>query len=183
MKTRTLNRRDGTTVGSIGDEDRMAGMFYYIDGIAADSHGNIYTGEVQTGKRIQKFVPVKPYPKPLTFVVGTVTRQLFPQPGVRRERFAARTVCGVSGWCLMVTPPIPSQNSTSWMHAAKEVCCLTPSRNHPKMRSLTALTKRVLKDAGPPQAAARCVLVLCLIAVFPAAGCTGTSASASGIAG
>ena len=38
---------------------RMAGQFHYIDGIAADSHGNIYTGEVETGKRIQKvFVPV-----------------------------------------------------------------------------------------------------------------------------
>ena len=41
----------------------MAGQLYYIDGIAADSHGNIYTGEVDTGKRIQKFVPLKPYPK------------------------------------------------------------------------------------------------------------------------
>ena len=38
--------------------DHMAGMLYYIDAIAADSHGNIYTGEVQTGKRIQKFVPI-----------------------------------------------------------------------------------------------------------------------------
>jgi hypothetical protein len=26
--------------------------------VAADSHGNIYTGEVETGKRIQKFVPI-----------------------------------------------------------------------------------------------------------------------------
>ena len=53
-----INRKDGTTVGSIGDEGRMAGMFYYIDALATDSHGNIYTGEVQTGKRIQKFVPI-----------------------------------------------------------------------------------------------------------------------------
>ena len=53
-----VNRKDGNTVGSFGDEGRMAGMLYYIDGIAADSHGNIYTGEVETGKRIQKFVPI-----------------------------------------------------------------------------------------------------------------------------
>jgi sugar lactone lactonase YvrE len=53
-----VNRKDGATVGSIGDNGRMAGQFHYIDGIAADSHGNIYTGEVETGKRIQKFVPV-----------------------------------------------------------------------------------------------------------------------------
>ncbi len=58
-----INRKEGTTVGSIGGEGRMAGQFYYIDGVASDSHGNIYTGEVQTGKRIQKFVPVKPYGK------------------------------------------------------------------------------------------------------------------------
>jgi len=36
----------------------MAGQFHFIDGIASDSHGNIYTGEVETGKRIQKFVPI-----------------------------------------------------------------------------------------------------------------------------
>ena len=58
-----VDRKSGNTVGSVGDEGRMAGQLYYIDGIAADSHGNIYTGEVDTGKRIQKFVPVKPYPK------------------------------------------------------------------------------------------------------------------------
>jgi hypothetical protein len=53
-----VNRRTGMTVGSIGDNGRMAGMFHFIDGVAADSHGNIYTGEVETGKRVQKFVPV-----------------------------------------------------------------------------------------------------------------------------
>ena len=52
-----VNRTSGTTVGSIGDNGRMAGMFHFIDAIATDSQGNIYTGEVETGKRIQKFVP------------------------------------------------------------------------------------------------------------------------------
>ena len=52
-----VERKTGTTVGSIGDNGRMAGMFHFIDGVAADSKGNIYTGEVETGKRIQKFVP------------------------------------------------------------------------------------------------------------------------------
>src|SRR5438309_923735 len=56
-----VNRKDGTTVGSIGDNGRMAGQFHFIDGIATDSKGNIYTGEVETGKRIQKFIPVKGY--------------------------------------------------------------------------------------------------------------------------
>ena len=53
-----VNRRSGMTVGSIGDNGRMAGQFHFIDGVAADSKGNIYTGEVETGKRVQKFVPV-----------------------------------------------------------------------------------------------------------------------------
>ena len=53
-----VNRKSGMTVGSIGDNGRMAGQFHFIDGVAADSKGNIYTGEVETGKRIQKFVPL-----------------------------------------------------------------------------------------------------------------------------
>ena len=53
-----LNREDGAVVGSIGHFGRYAGQFHQIDGLAVDSHGNIYTGEVGTGKRAQKFVPV-----------------------------------------------------------------------------------------------------------------------------
>jgi hypothetical protein len=34
----------------------MAGQFFWIDAIATDSFGNIYTGEVWTGKRVQKFI-------------------------------------------------------------------------------------------------------------------------------
>ena len=50
------DRQDGKMVGSIGDNGRMAGQFHWIDAIAMDSHGNIYTGEVDTGKRVQKFI-------------------------------------------------------------------------------------------------------------------------------
>src|SRR5262245_49092659 len=53
-----IDRKTGTTVGSIGDNGRMAGQFHFIDGVATDSKGNVYTGEVETGKRVQKFVPV-----------------------------------------------------------------------------------------------------------------------------
>lgn len=31
---------------------------YWIDSAAVDSKGNVYTGEVEDRKRIQKFVPV-----------------------------------------------------------------------------------------------------------------------------
>jgi len=54
-----IDRKSGATVGSIGSNGRMAGQFHFIDGVAADSKGNVYTGEVETGKRIQKFVPVR----------------------------------------------------------------------------------------------------------------------------
>jgi hypothetical protein len=50
------DRKDGTVAGSIGDNGRMAGQFHWIDAIAMDSKGNIYTGEVDTGKRAQKFI-------------------------------------------------------------------------------------------------------------------------------
>jgi hypothetical protein len=50
------DRMSGNVVGSIGDNGRMAGQFHWIDAIAMDSKGNIYTGEVDTGKRVQKFI-------------------------------------------------------------------------------------------------------------------------------
>ena len=49
-------RKTGLLAGFIGDNGRMAGEFHWIDAIAMDSRGNIYTGEVDTGKRVQKFV-------------------------------------------------------------------------------------------------------------------------------
>jgi sugar lactone lactonase YvrE len=50
------DRRSGAVAGSIGNNGRMAGYFHWIDAIAMDSRGNLYTGEVDTGKRVQKFV-------------------------------------------------------------------------------------------------------------------------------
>ena len=50
------DRKTGESAGSIGDNGRMAGQFHWIDAMAIDSQGNLYTGEVDTGKRVQKFV-------------------------------------------------------------------------------------------------------------------------------
>jgi sugar lactone lactonase YvrE len=44
-------------VGSFGGNGRYAGQLHWIDSIAMDSKGNVYTGEVEDGKRIQKFSP------------------------------------------------------------------------------------------------------------------------------
>jgi hypothetical protein len=53
-----LDRQSGKTLGSFGRNGKYAGQFHWINAIAIDSKRNIYTGEVEQAKRIQKFVPV-----------------------------------------------------------------------------------------------------------------------------
>jgi len=55
QQIRILRRSDGTVVGSFGRSGRMAGQFHWVHSIAVDSHGNVFTTEVDNGKRIQKF--------------------------------------------------------------------------------------------------------------------------------
>jgi DNA-binding beta-propeller fold protein YncE len=55
----TLRRSDGSVLGSTGHDGRNAGQFHAIHSMTEDSAGNLYTGEVETGKRIQKFMIVK----------------------------------------------------------------------------------------------------------------------------
>jgi DNA-binding beta-propeller fold protein YncE len=52
---RILKRDDGTVVGSFGHNGRNAGQFHWVHAMAVDAKGNIYTAEVDSGKRIQKF--------------------------------------------------------------------------------------------------------------------------------
>jgi DNA-binding beta-propeller fold protein YncE len=54
-----LNREDGNVVGTLGSMGQNAGQFYGLHMEAVDSKGNLYTGEVFAGERVQKFVPVK----------------------------------------------------------------------------------------------------------------------------
>jgi hypothetical protein len=42
-------------VASFGRLGRYPGQFYGLHNIAVDARGNIYTAEVRTGKRVQKF--------------------------------------------------------------------------------------------------------------------------------
>ncbi len=55
----TLRREDGSVVGQMGHNGRNAGQFHWVHQVVSDSQGNLYTGEVDTGKRIQKFVLVR----------------------------------------------------------------------------------------------------------------------------
>lgn len=54
----TLQRSDGKVLGQMGHAGRNAGQFHFLHQIGSDSAGNLYTGEVDTGKRVQKFVLV-----------------------------------------------------------------------------------------------------------------------------
>lgn len=54
----TLRRTDGTVLGMTGHAGRNAGQFHSIHSLVSDSDGNLYSGEVETGKRVQKFVLV-----------------------------------------------------------------------------------------------------------------------------
>ncbi|MBU2979297.1 hypothetical protein [Alteromonas sp. C1M14] len=43
-------------LGSFGRPGRYAGQFTWLHSVVADSQGNLYTSEVSTGRRVQKFV-------------------------------------------------------------------------------------------------------------------------------
>jgi hypothetical protein len=51
----TLERATGRVLGGFGRNGRMAGEFKWVHNIAIDSRGNLYTSEVGTGRRAQKF--------------------------------------------------------------------------------------------------------------------------------
>ncbi|MGD2167597.1 MAG: two-component regulator propeller domain-containing protein [Gammaproteobacteria bacterium] len=51
-----VNRADGETLGHFGYFGRNGGGFHWLHMVATDSSGNVYTGEVDTGKRVQRFV-------------------------------------------------------------------------------------------------------------------------------
>jgi DNA-binding beta-propeller fold protein YncE len=53
-----FDRRSGELIGKFGRNGRSAGQFHWVHNLAVDSRGNIYTAEVDTGKRAQKFKPV-----------------------------------------------------------------------------------------------------------------------------
>ena len=48
-------RESGEKLGSFGHPGRGAGQFHWVHAMAIDSHGNLFTGDVDTGKRVQKF--------------------------------------------------------------------------------------------------------------------------------
>ena len=52
----TLLRESGRILSKFGRSGRYAGQFHWVHNLAVDSKGNLYTTEVDSGKRAQKFV-------------------------------------------------------------------------------------------------------------------------------
>jgi DNA-binding beta-propeller fold protein YncE len=52
---RIIKREDGSVAGRFGGGGRNAGQFHWVHTMAIDKDGNVYTGEVDNAKRIQKF--------------------------------------------------------------------------------------------------------------------------------
>ena len=59
-----LMRRDsGAVLGRFGRNGRNAGEFHWVHNMAVDSRGNVFTTEVDTGKRVQRFRLVSQLPR------------------------------------------------------------------------------------------------------------------------
>jgi hypothetical protein len=54
---KTVRVSDGSVVGTSGRPGRQAGEFHWVRTGVFDSRGNFYTGEVDTGKRLRKWLP------------------------------------------------------------------------------------------------------------------------------
>jgi DNA-binding beta-propeller fold protein YncE len=54
-----LDRQTGKDVGRLGSMGENGGQFFGLHMIATDSKGNLYTGEVFNGERVQRFLAVK----------------------------------------------------------------------------------------------------------------------------
>jgi hypothetical protein len=54
-----LDREDGKVVGQMGTMGENGGQFFGLHMIAVDSKGDIYTGEVFAGERVQRFLPIR----------------------------------------------------------------------------------------------------------------------------
>jgi DNA-binding beta-propeller fold protein YncE len=52
---RIVERTSNAILGRVGRPGRQAGQFHVVHDIAIDSQGNLYTTEVNTGQRVQKF--------------------------------------------------------------------------------------------------------------------------------
>jgi sugar lactone lactonase YvrE len=58
-----LDRGAGAILGRFGSRGRNAGQFHFVHNMAMDSRGNVFTTEVDTAKRVQRFRLVSQLPR------------------------------------------------------------------------------------------------------------------------
>lgn len=58
-----LERQTGRVGDTVGRNGRYAGQFHWVHNLVVDKAGNIYTAEVDTGKRAQKFISLRRGPR------------------------------------------------------------------------------------------------------------------------
>jgi DNA-binding beta-propeller fold protein YncE len=56
-RVHVLRRDDGTVLGSFGGAGHKPGQFHWVHSLAIDSHGDVFTTEVDGANRVQRFVP------------------------------------------------------------------------------------------------------------------------------
>jgi len=56
---RIVDRATNAILGRVGRPGRYAGQFHVVHNVAVDAQGNVYTTEVNTGQRVQKFRRVR----------------------------------------------------------------------------------------------------------------------------
>ena len=56
---RIVDRATNPILGRVGRPGRFAGQFHVVHNVAVDAQGNVYTTEVNTGQRVQKFRRVR----------------------------------------------------------------------------------------------------------------------------
>ncbi|PPQ29149.1 NHL repeat-containing protein [Rhodopila globiformis] len=56
-RVHVVRRGDGRVLGGFGAAGRKPGEFHWVHSLATDSHGDVFTGEVDGGNRVQRFVP------------------------------------------------------------------------------------------------------------------------------
>jgi DNA-binding beta-propeller fold protein YncE len=56
-QVRILRRGDATILGAFGSPGHQPGQFHWVHSLAIDSHGNVFTTEVDGANRVQRFVP------------------------------------------------------------------------------------------------------------------------------
>ena len=148
-----INRENRTELDRIGRAGRQAGEFHWLHALAVDSRGDIYTGEVDTGQRVQKFLR---YGASSCSGTGSADVGLYEQQQVgssddaRRERASRCCRCWPSP---RTRRPAAAQNDYPTRTWRPSTTCRTRTRAARSCRYPTAARGARRPASTPPRAA------------------------------